>query len=415
MTKISIKGQQLSLEVAKDVLKDHEIKPTKTNLNKLVDYTVDKNDNNYLARPELEKGANELAKHLGRPETHGSALKPNKPLQTILGDAVPPSVSKLYAVSLSEDRKELTFDPAMVKPKVRALGATAHGINVEDTIFGGKRIELEGGPFKDGKWVTKSLASVVKDSAQLDKLKDAGYDVDAKRSLLVVNGDHDPLPTIFAFSRDPDSKGAIAVCSEVTLLDFSEHGPIYTIKKPVIYLYPEKVQHVTVSVKLDGEMIAEYPKSKNGSWEMMAGPDGTLFDRATEKRYGYLFWEGSYAKGFEIDPQQAFMVASSEVESFLDRVADAYALNAKERTDFVSYWIAPMSKNPYNLVQMLSPEAYGQYADMTIAPKPETTIRLFMVFMRVPEPKVVGSPELPTMTRRGFTVVEWGGTNLDET
>ncbi|MBI2378062.1 MAG: hypothetical protein HYV07_28935 [Deltaproteobacteria bacterium] len=414
MTKISVQGRQLSLEVAKDVLTDRQIKPTQKNITKLVDYAVDSNHNQYLSRPELERGAKKLEKALGRETTHGSITTPNKPLSSVLGDAVPPSISSLYAVTLSEDRKELTLDPAKLKPKTRALGAAPHGISVEDTIFGGKRITLDGGPFKDGKWITRSLASVVKDPERLENLKDAGYDVDAKRSLLVVNGDKDPEPTIFAFSRDPDSRGAIAICNEVTVLDFDEHGPIITIKKPVIYLYPEKVQNVTVSVKLDGAMIAEYPKSKGGSWTLMASPDGTLFDRETEKRYGYLFWEGSYAKGFEIDPAQAYMVGQHDVEPFLEKVANAYALNDKERTDFVSYWVAPMSRNPLNLVQLMTPEAYASYASMTITPSPDTTIRLFMVFMKVPEPMVVGNPAMPSLLRKGFTAVEWGGTNLDE-
>ncbi len=414
MTTISIKGRQLTLEVAKDILTQHQIKPTEKNIAKLVDFSVDKNDNDFLSRPELEKGASELAKQLGRSVTHGSALKPTKPLATQLGDAIPPSISGLYSVTLSEDRKELTLDPAMFKPRTRSMRAANHGIHVEDTVLGGKRISLEGGPFKDGKWVTKSLASVVKDPEQLQKLTNAGYDVDAKRSLLVVNGDKDPLPTIFAFSNDASSRGAIAVCSEVTVLDFGEHGPIFTVRKPVIYVYPQAVQDVTVSVKLDGELIAEYPKSNEGTWRMKASPEGTLFDPMTEKRYGYLFWEGSSKKGFEIDPNQAHLVRGEEAESFLDRVADAYALNAKERTDFVSYWIAQLGRNPYSLVQLIPESEYAAYAKMSVTPEPDTTIRLFMVFMRTAEPRAVGAPQLAQLTRRGYTVVEWGGTNLDE-
>lgn len=37
-----------------------------------------------------------------------------------------------------------------------------------------------------------------------------------------------------------------------------------------------------------------------------------------------------------------------------------------------------------------------------------------MIFRRSDVPVEVGAPELPQRTRRGFTVVEWGGADLDE-
>lgn len=41
-------------------------------------------------------------------------------------------------------------------------------------------------------------------------------------------------------------------------------------------------------------------------------------------------------------------------------------------------------------------------------------IRLFMIFARSETPVRVGAPPITQRERTGFTVVEWGGANLDE-
>ena len=53
-------------------------------------------------------------------------------------------------------------------------------------------------------------------------------------------------------------------------------------------------------------------------------------------------------------------------------------------------------------------------AKMTITPRPDSELRLFMMFQRVPEPVACGAPAVPMVKRTGFTAVEWGGVNLDE-
>ncbi len=56
---------------------------------------------------------------------------------------------------------------------------------------------------------------------------------------------------------------------------------------------------------------------------------------------------------------------------------------------------------------------FAKYAALTVEPTPDTVIRLFMVFRGSDRPVRVGSPALPARERRGFTVVEWGGAELD--
>lgn len=186
------------------------------------------------------------------------------------------------------------------------------------------------------------------------------------------------------------------------------------MKKPVIYLYPEKKTNVTVKVDVVGEFSAQYPKTQDGTWNMIATPDGTLFDPKTEKKYGYLFWEAKNPTNLTIDPAKAFCVKKDEVESFLEGACLKFGLNDREKTDFVSFWIAALEQNPYSLVQFLTDDECASYAQMTVEPKPDSEIRMFMLFQRVNKPVKVGSPALSMKKREKFTVVEWGGANLDE-
>ena len=44
-------------------------------------------------------------------------------------------------------------------------------------------------------------------------------------------------------------------------------------KKPVIYLYPEQEQEVSVRLEYDGELTCTYPEYNDG-WTVTAEPDG---------------------------------------------------------------------------------------------------------------------------------------------
>ena len=70
-----------------------------------------------------------------------------------------------------------------------------------------------------------------------------------------------------------------------------------------------------------------------------------------------------------------------------------------------------MEQNPYNIVAFQT-EVYTDTAKLLIDPAPDTLIRVFMAwqasdsFVRLPA-QTLTAPE-----RTGFTVIEWGGTQL---
>lgn len=152
-----------------------------------------------------------------------------------------------------------------------------------------------------------------------------------------------------------------------------------TARKPVIYLYPEKKKKISVSVELTGaDMIAEYPKSKNGIWTVEASPRGNLIDIDNLKKYSYLFWEAEKKTGFTLDTENAHCVSSSDAEVYLEKSLKTLGLNAREANDFIVYWLPVLEKNPYSVIEWKTTE-YTDMAKLNISPKPESVIRVFMV------------------------------------
>lgn len=328
---------------------------------------------------------------------------------------VPPEVAGLYAFALSDDRRELTIDPAPA-PARRAARDVRGGFTATDSEHGGKVIALDGGPFLHGAWARASFRERVQSPERLEDLRRAGYDLEVTRDLLVVDGEADASPTVFAFSHDRSKLGIVGVCSDVTIVDFGAPSPPrpIAVRKPVVYLYPEVPTRVEVRLELaDGELVAEYPRMHDGGWAVLASPDGELVDEATGRHHRYLFWEATRA-GWELDPSRAHCVPGAEAAAFMERVCERYALTDAECGDFVTYWLPALARNPYNVIELVDEGTYARYAQLHVTPTPDAVIRPFMIFRGSDAPVAVGAPELPQRERKGFTVVEWGGASLDE-
>ena len=70
-----------------------------------------------------------------------------------------------------------------------------------------------------------------------------------------------------------------------------------------------------------------------------------------------------------------------------------------------------MEGNPYNLITFQT-DAYTSSARLDITPEPDSILRVFMAYQALEEPVEVEAPELEYVERTGFTVVEWGGTEV---
>lgn len=186
-------------------------------------------------------------------------------------------------------------------------------------------------------------------------------------------------------------------------------GQEVTVAKPVIYLYPDEPTEVTVQLDTDGELTCTYP-AYDGSWEVTAHPDGTLVNRADGKEYSYLFWEG--INSWEPDLSAGFVVKGEDTAAFLQEKLAYLGLTPREYNECIVYWLPRLEGNPYNLISFQG-EAYTDAARLTVTPQPDSILRVFLAFRPLEEPIEVPEQTLVPFERRGFTVVEWGGTLVE--
>ena len=177
--------------------------------------------------------------------------------------------------------------------------------------------------------------------------------------------------------------------------------------KPVIYLYPEETMDVCVSLSYGGTLTTTYPKyDETTGWRVTAMPDGTLINAADGKEYSYLFWEGT--SNIDYDLTHGYVVKGADTAAFLQSTLSRMGLLPREYNEFIVYWLPYMEQNPFNLITFQT-EAYTENAQLTIVPKPDSMLRVFMAFRALDAWMDVEAPILPQFERTGFTVVEWGG------
>jgi len=183
--------------------------------------------------------------------------------------------------------------------------------------------------------------------------------------------------------------------------------------KPVIYLYPPQEQEVSVQLFYQGEIIASYPeydKALNG-WKVVAHPDGRIVNLSDGNEYSYLFWEGLPGKNVDYNLSEGFIVKGEDTIVFLQDTLRKLGLTPKEYNEFIVYWYPLMQKNDYNLIHFAAKE-YEDVARLDISPKPDSILRVFMVYKAVKGDESIPAQEIKPFKREGFTVVEWGGSEL---
>lgn len=212
------------------------------------------------------------------------------------------------------------------------------------------------------------------------------------------------------------SLGHIPGFSDILLLFPGELGPYdnpYIVGKPVLYLYPQKKQDISVQLQYKGKIIADYPKydEQIHGWNVTAYPDGKLINHADGREYSYLFWEGIPDPQVRWNMTSGFVVKGEDTDEFLQDTLSAMGLTPKEYNEFVVYWYPQMKNNPYNIIHFAD-EEYTKTAPLTITPAPDSLLRVFMVFKPSDTYMELPQQEIKPFVRKGFSVVEWGGTEI---
>lgn len=64
------------------------------------------------------------------------------------------------------------------------------------------------------------------------------------------------------------------------------------------------------------------------------------------------------------------------------------------------------------LIRFESMDEINEYMSLDITPSPDTLIRIMMDFKGLDNPIQVREQQLEQVARNGYTVVEWGGTEI---
>ncbi|MDD2807593.1 MAG: hypothetical protein PHW95_03685 [Patescibacteria group bacterium] len=225
-----------------------------------------------------------------------------------------------------------------------------------------------------------------------------GYDSNASKEKPKISFESFLTQRPIIFWQDPFGK----------FIEFrnAKYLPAVECGKPVIYLYPQQVQDVSVKVKPAGGLTITEPLYRNG-WFVKASPDGSIYNYADGKIYPYLFWEG-YALNYD-RPQEGFVVKQENVKDFLVDSLSKLGLVKNEYDEFIDFWLPKMQAKNYYLISFVPQTEFDKLAPLEVTPKPDTVIRIFMDYQGLDDYANVAAQKLTAPSRNGFTVVEWGG------
>lgn len=183
-----------------------------------------------------------------------------------------------------------------------------------------------------------------------------------------------------------------------------EEAPV--VKKPAIYLYPEKPTGVKVNLNIKGTITDSIPEYKTG-WEVRVTPDGKI-----DGKYDYLFYEAQLEETVKL-LDEGWIVPYCNLENWFDEYLPQMGLNKKEIKDFKDYWLKALSPARYYIIKMVDREFLDKHLKLSITPEPQTLIRVILCFEAVDEYRDIKPPKLQPIERKGFTAVEWGGISKD--
>lgn len=182
---------------------------------------------------------------------------------------------------------------------------------------------------------------------------------------------------------------------------------LWVAKKPLIYLYPTEDTQVSVKLGNPSKLTSTYP-AYDGGWNVLAKKDGTLVK--DERSYYGLYWEGANYAAKQSD--EGFVVAGKDSAKFLEEKLALLGLTEREANEMIIYWLPQLEKNAYNYIRFDLNDVMDRYMPLNVSPKPDTTIRIMMVFKPLEKSVAVREQKLSTPERKGFTVIEWGGSEI---
>ena len=183
------------------------------------------------------------------------------------------------------------------------------------------------------------------------------------------------------------------------------------VDKPIIYLYPTEDTEVTIKLLKSEYLTSSYPKYEN-EWKVLAKPNGNLTDLRTDRRLYSLYYECMSSVNFKVK-EDGFVVKGEEVAEFLEEKLEILGLTEREAEECIVYWLPELEANNSNYIRFATYDEINENMPLEINPQPDTIIRVLMIIKGLENPIDVTEQKLETPARTGFTVVEWGGAEIE--
>lgn len=178
-----------------------------------------------------------------------------------------------------------------------------------------------------------------------------------------------------------------------------------TVKKPVLYLYPEEDMMVNVKFKDKTKLLSTYPKYKN-EWNVFAKKDGTLVDENGREYYA-LYWDENIKHNEKF--KTGFYVKSKDSIKFLEEKLFEMGFTDKEANEFIMYWLPIMEQGGDNLVHFHFTEDRQKQNEIIIEPKVDSLFRVSIEIKKVKKKVSIKEQKIEKFERYGFSALEWGG------
>lgn len=182
--------------------------------------------------------------------------------------------------------------------------------------------------------------------------------------------------------------------------------------KPIIYLYPEN--EIQINVKLGYPELATcvYPEyDLKSGWNVLAKPNGDLIDFNTNRNLYALYYESKNKKEYNVT-DEGFVVKREDTVKFLEEKLAILGLNDREAEEFIIYWLPKLQENEYNYIRFASMDEINENMPLEFSQQPDTLIRILMTYKGLNAPIQVKEQNLEKIERKGFTAVEWGGSEI---
>ena len=176
--------------------------------------------------------------------------------------------------------------------------------------------------------------------------------------------------------------------------------------KPVIYLYND--EDLSVHVDTEKTTTLTYPDIGDG-WDVDL-KDNRMFVDGKEIRA--LYYEAMIPNVF--DTSEGFVVHRNEAASFLEEKLSYMGLNELEIYDFIVFWLPYFHENEYTLVSFQN-DIYTELYPLKTSIDPDTQLRIYMIIQGLDHKIEIPVQQLKKGTeRKGFTLIEWGGSILEQ-